>query len=139
MKVALTIWERRVSPVFDVCREALILEIGEGNVLSTARESLDSATPLQKIERLMSLDIETLICGAISEPMYWELTRRGVKVIGFIAGDVGEVVQAFVSEALPNAALSMPGCCGRQTRFRGGRGRKRGRNRQRGGINNRDN
>ena len=29
MKVALTVWDGRISPVFDVCREVLVLELEE--------------------------------------------------------------------------------------------------------------
>jgi predicted Fe-Mo cluster-binding NifX family protein len=132
MKVAITVWDKRISPVFDVCREALILEVDKGSVLSTATEKLDSASPFLKIQRLVGLGIETLICGAISEPVSRELTDRKVKVIGFVAGDIDEVIRAFLSKAFPTEALYMPGYCGQQRRFRGGQGPKRRRNRQRG-------
>jgi predicted Fe-Mo cluster-binding NifX family protein len=71
----------------------------------------------------MELGVETLICGAISEPVHRELTVRGVKVLRFVAGEIDEVVQAFIAGTLPAPALSMPGCCARQNRFRGGRAR----------------
>ncbi len=132
MKVALTVWEGRISPVFDVCREALVLEIGNGNIVSTAKETLDTANPLQKIARLADLGVETLICGAVSEPLHTELTSRGLNVIGFVAGEVDEVVQALVSGRLPAPPLSMPGCGARQRRRRSGRGRGRAGGRRRG-------
>jgi predicted Fe-Mo cluster-binding NifX family protein len=136
MKVAITVWNQRVSPVFDVCREALILEVENDSVSSRVAENVSSENPSTKIERLVNLGVETLICGAISEPVYWELTQRKVRVIGFIAGEIEEVIQTFLTKGLPTASLSMPGYCGRQMRFRGGGGRKRERNRQRGRITN---
>jgi predicted Fe-Mo cluster-binding NifX family protein len=136
MKVAITVWNQRVSPVFDVCREALIFEVENGSVFSRVAENLSSENSSTKIERLMSLGVETLICGAISEPLYWELTQRKVKVIGFIAGEIEEVLQAFLTKRLPTASLSMPGYCGRQMRFRSGGARKRERNHQRRRITN---
>jgi predicted Fe-Mo cluster-binding NifX family protein len=136
MKVAITVWNRRVSPVFDVCREALILEVENGSISSRIAENLSSENPSTKIERLVALGVETLICGAISEPLYWELTQRKMKVIGFVAGEIEEVLQAFLSKGLPTASLSMPGYCGRRMRFRGGGVRKRERNRQRSKIVN---
>ena len=127
MKAALTVWDGRVSPVFDVSREAVILTIENGTVAARRSENIEAPTAALKIDRLMELGVETLICGAISEPLHRELTARGVRVLGFVAGEIDEVVQAFLAGTLPAPALSMPGCCGRQNRFRGGRGRGGGR------------
>jgi len=130
MKVALTVWDGRISPVFDVCREALVLDIDHGDIVATAKMDLDTASPLQRIERLVDRGVEKLICGAISEDVHAEAAPRGLKVIGFVAGEIEEVVQAFVSGGLPSPKLSMPGCRGRRRRVRGGwsggRGRGRG-------------
>jgi len=127
MKAALTVWDGRVSPVFDVSREAVILTIENGAVAARCSKNIDTPTATLKIDWLMDLGVETLICGAISEPLHRELTVRGVRVLGFVAGEIDEVVQAFIAGTLPAPALSMPGCCARQHRFRGGRGRGGGR------------
>jgi predicted Fe-Mo cluster-binding NifX family protein len=129
MKAALTVWDGRMSPVFDVSREALILTIENGAVAARSIESIETPTAPLKLDRLMELGVEMLICGAISEPLQHELTTKGVKVIGFVAGEIDDVVESFLSGTLPTPALSMPGCCGRQHRFRGSRGpggRRRG-------------
>jgi predicted Fe-Mo cluster-binding NifX family protein len=121
MKAALTVWDGRVSPVFDVSREALILTIEHGIVLARSHETIDMANALGKIDRLAEVGIETLICGAISEPVQHELTLKGIKVIGFVAGEVDEIVESFLAGNLPTPRLSMPGCCRKQNRFHGGR------------------
>ncbi|MBN1655348.1 MAG: NifB/NifX family molybdenum-iron cluster-binding protein [Deltaproteobacteria bacterium] len=131
MKAAITVWNGRISPVFDVCREALILDIEKGRVVSTITERFEGASPLTKISRLSQLGVKTLICGAISEALSHELTDRNIDIIGFVAGPVEEVIQAFLSKSLPTAALDMPGYCGRRKRVRGGPGSKGGRRRQR--------
>lgn len=88
--------------------------------------SIEANTPAQKVDRLQTLKIETLICGAISAPLREELVARGVRVIAFVAGDVDEVLLAFAAEMLPDPRFSMPGCGGRRRqmhrrrRFRGG-------------------
>jgi predicted Fe-Mo cluster-binding NifX family protein len=126
MKAALTVWEGRVSPVFDVSREVLVLTIEAGAVGARSHESIDTPTAAKKIDRLLEMGIQTVICGAISEPVQHELTVRGMKVIGFVAGEIDEVVASFLAGTLPTPLLSMPGCCRRQNRFRGGRGGGRG-------------
>ena len=110
MKVALTVWDGRISPVFDVCRQALVLTIESRAVVARANEMVDSSNARRKVEWLVDLGVETLVCGAISEPLHRELISRGVKVIGFVAGEVEEVVQAFVAGALPGPPFVMPGC-----------------------------
>ncbi len=122
MRAAITIWDGRVAPVFDVCRQALVLTVIDGVAVTRTVESLESPTPELKLERLRELGIETLVCGAISEPLQHELSQRGVTVIGFVAGDLEEVEHGFLLGRLPSRGLSMPGCGGRRRRLRGGRG-----------------
>lgn len=123
MKAALTVWDGRIAPVFDVSREALVLTIEDGAITSRSSENIETPMASLKLERLTGLGIQTLVCGAITEPLQHELSVRGVKVIGFVAGEIDEVVKCLLDGTLPTRALSMPGCCGRQHRFRGGRGR----------------
>jgi predicted Fe-Mo cluster-binding NifX family protein len=122
MKAALTVWDGRISPVFDVSRQSLILTIENGVTAARHSENIEAQTPAARIERLLTLGIETLICGAISRPLHHELTTRGVKVIAFVAGEIEDVVASFLAGTLPTPALSMPGCRREQKRFRGGRG-----------------
>lgn len=126
MKAALTVWDGRISPVCDVSREAVILTIQNGTVVARARANIDAPTVALKTDRIVELGIKTLVCGAISAPLRLELLARGVNVVGFVAGEIDEVVTTFLAGALPTRALSMPGCCGTRRRFRGGQGVGRG-------------
>lgn len=119
MKVALTIWDGRISPVFDVSREALVLTVDNGAVVARASESIETPATALKIDRLICLDVETLVCGAISEPLYHDLVARGVTVFAFVSGEIDEVVTTLLAGALPSDLLCMPGCRGRRNRFRG--------------------
>ena len=133
MKAALTVWDGRMAPVFDVSREALVLTIENGAITSRSIENIETPMAPLKLERLTDLGIQTLVCGAITEPLQHELSVRGVKVIGFVAGEIDEVVKSLLDGTLPTRALSMPGCCGRQNRLRGGQGRGRRHRHGRGG------
>jgi len=126
MKAAISVWEGRISPVFDVSRQALVLTIENGVATSRASENIEADTPAAKVARLSALGIDTLICGAISRSLHHELTARGVKVIPFIAGEVEAVLASFLAGRLPSETLSMPGCRRWQRRLRGGRGDESG-------------
>jgi predicted Fe-Mo cluster-binding NifX family protein len=116
MQVALTIWEGRISPVFDVSRQLLLLDVEQGAVRQRREASLDLPSAEQRIERLQELGVDTLVCGAISEPVHLELLYRGLKVFGFVAGEVEVVIAALLAGALPGPSLAMPGCRSRKRR-----------------------
>lgn len=125
MKVAVTIWEGRISPVFDACREVRVLSINARTITAETLEVFDGEMPDRKVERLTSLGVDVLVCGAISEPLQAALLDRGIDVIGFVAGDADEVVKAFLSRTLPNHSMVMPGCSAKRRRHRR-RGHRRG-------------
>jgi predicted Fe-Mo cluster-binding NifX family protein len=121
MKVALAIWNGRISPVFDVARQVLLLDVEDGHTTARHEEALPGTDPHAQATRLAALGAQVLICGAISHPMAATLATNGVRVIPFTAGTVDEVVAAWLAGYLPSAILSMPGCCGQQKRCRHGR------------------
>ena len=121
MRVALTVWNKRVSPVFDVSRKVIVLDIENAKELGRSEHTLDADTPVSKARRLSELGVDALICGALSQPFADSLSAQGIKTVPFIAGDIDEVLSAYLSGDLHDRDLSMPGCCGRRRRFRGRR------------------
>ena len=116
MNVALAIWNGRISPVFDVARQVLMLEVEDGRVMARHEETLPGDGMQAQSARLADLRAEVLICGAISQPMATTLATNGVCVIPFTAGMIDEVVAAWLAGTLPNPVLSMPGCRGQHRR-----------------------
>lgn len=121
MKVALATWNGRISPVFDVARQVLVLEVEKGRVVARHEAALPGTEPQVQAYRLVALDPQILICGAISKAMASLLAAVNIRVIPFTAGDVEIVLAAWLAGNLPDPALSMPGCCGRRRRNRDGR------------------
>lgn len=124
MKIALSVYQERIAPVFDVAGQVLVVDVkpsglGEGVLVQT-----NETTPELKILKLVELEVKTLICGAISRPMLWLAKSHGIRVIDFIAGDVKRVMNAYRDHALQGCEFSMPGCR-RQNRFRHGQGPQR--------------
>lgn len=104
-------WNGRISPVFDVARQVLMLDVEGGRVIARREEMLPGTDPQAQAGRLAALAPQTLICGAISRPMAGLLAATTIRVIPFIAGDVEEVLTAWLCGGLLDPALSMPGCC----------------------------
>lgn len=131
MKVALATWNGRISPVFDVARQVLMIDVEDGRVIARHEKTLPGTDPQAQAGRLAALGPQTLICGAISAPMAALLATSKIRVIPFTAGDVERVLGAWLLGTLPNPDLSMPGCCGQRRRChirgaggRAGRGRR---------------
>jgi len=126
MIVAIPVWQGRVSPVFDVAGQLLVVELN-GSVENARRhETLLDEPPQRRTQQLQALGVETLICGAISCPLEALLVAGGIEVIPRICGDVEEVLRAFLSAELQDDQFAMPGCCGqKRRRRRGGCGRNR--------------
>ena len=119
MKAAFAVWSGRISPVFDVSRRLLVVEVQNGTIVARTEEPLLDEHPIGKIRRLVQLGIETLVCGAISRQLADLASVQGIRTIPFTAGEVEEVIEAYLSGALPKREMTMPGCCNRRRRFRG--------------------
>jgi predicted Fe-Mo cluster-binding NifX family protein len=113
MKIAFTYWENRIAPVFDIARQIHVVESEGGRIVGESEEILEDGLPLRKAINLAQLGIATLVCGAISRPLHEMVMSNGIRVIPFVAGDLGEVIQAWLGGKLDNDSFAMPGCCGR--------------------------
>jgi len=119
MKVALTIWEGRISPVFDTARTLLLADIEEGRPVSLRDETFSGDSAQEKITRLHSLGVEVLVCGAVSRPLADLVCSCGIRLIPFVSGELSEVLEAVIAGRMPDTAFSMPGCgCRRGRRLR---------------------
>ena len=133
MKAAFATWNDRIAPVFDVARHICLVEVEAGHIKAEVPEALTDDTPAHKALRLSELRVGTLVCGAISRPVRSVVEAYGIHVIPFVAGDVREVIQAWVPGLLEPEAFAMPGC-GRRRRRGGGGGRQRRRGRGSGSL-----
>ncbi|MFH1709251.1 MAG: NifB/NifX family molybdenum-iron cluster-binding protein [Planctomycetota bacterium] len=124
MKVALVLWNGRISPVFDTARNVEVLEVVDGQVTGRQEMALGPDEPNTRAARLAELGVDTLVCGAVSSLLAGVITGRGIHLIPFVAGEAAEVLAAFMAGGLPDPALALPGCCGMRVRARrGGAGR----------------
>lgn len=110
MKVAVTVWEDRVSPVFDSARNLLIAEIENARIIDTSYQQFNPEMVSQLASMLRTEGVDVIICGAISEGPATLLEAAGFDLISFIAGDVDKVFKNFIQEDPVWTELIMPGC-----------------------------
>ena len=116
MKVALTAWENRISPLFDCAGMLLIVDIVDRKETSRYFEPFHYASPFSRAARLSDLEIEVLICGAVSNLFANMIETHGIRIIPFVAGTVDEVLDAYLTGGLCDSKFRIPGCKTRQDR-----------------------
>lgn len=124
MRLALTVWKGRISPVCDVARRLLLLTIEGGKVTHKSERELSADSYMQQAVLLLDAKPDVLICGAISRLLADLLLAQDVRLLPFVTGTEEEVVEAYLKGAMLSPALVMPGCRGQGF---AGRGRRQGR------------
>jgi len=113
IRIAVPIWEKRISPVFDSAHSISITDILGGEVKSRFIISLQGNNLLLRALKLSRWRVEVLICGGISSYLQRLLIFRGIRVIPGIRGRVDEAVKAFCRGTITSAHYLMPGWRGR--------------------------
>lgn len=114
MKTAFSYWDKRIAPLFDTATELHLVETDSERVIASSEGLLPDQYPARKVLGLRAQGVETLVCGAISCPLHEMVSAYGIKVIPFVAGDLDEVVQAYLGGMLESGQYFMPGCRGRR-------------------------
>jgi predicted Fe-Mo cluster-binding NifX family protein len=110
MNIAITVWEDRISPVFDSGRTLLIAEIRDNAVVRTSYLPFDFDRPLELLRLLRAEKVKIIISGAISQGQANMLLYEGFELISFVAGDVRRVLETFVKGGTLGEDFRMPGC-----------------------------
>ena len=120
LQAVFSVWNGRIAPVFDTARVLVPVRFSEGVFTEGERVTLPEPSAACALDFFREEDIRCLICGAISRSLQSTLEADGIEVFGFVAGDLPEVLRAWVEGRLDEPGLRMPGCgCGK--RRRGGR------------------
>ncbi|PID77583.1 MAG: hypothetical protein CSB24_00740 [Deltaproteobacteria bacterium] len=109
MRVAVTVWEDRVSPVFDSARVLLVARIENGMIADRFYEPVNLSLVSRALEFLQQNHITKVICGAVSQESIALIENYGIELFPFITGKVEVILDRFAKgEELENFA--MPGC-----------------------------
>ena len=110
MRIAIPIWEDKISPVFDTALKLLVVEIKDMREESRFEYHIDESDLSQKCQRIRKLNLDTLICGAISHVFLQMLLASGLDVIQEISGPAEDVLKAYLKGNIFQSRFLMPGC-----------------------------
>ncbi|HDQ40825.1 MAG TPA: hypothetical protein ENN39_07350 [Desulfonatronum sp.] len=109
MIIALAHWQGRISPVFDVSQQLLLVSREACWPHQRRMVQLLYEQPQARAREVAGLGVHVLLCGAVSKMLATALTNEGVRVVGFLCGEVEDVLDAFLSRRLHQSRYRMPG------------------------------
>ncbi|PIE72991.1 MAG: dinitrogenase iron-molybdenum cofactor biosynthesis domain-containing protein [Deltaproteobacteria bacterium] len=109
MKIAITVWGERISPVFDAASTLLIAELSDARIRHRELKAFRPGGCTDLLALLRRAEVQRLICGAICEPVVDRFETAGVEVIPFIAGEVEEILASCL-DGRELSRFIMPGC-----------------------------
>lgn len=109
MKAAIPVYDHRISPLFDAARNLMLVDIEGGEEIRRSQHLLGELELVGRARQVAELDVDVLICGAVSTQLTEMLQAVGVQVIPQICGPVEDVLSAFLTDELTDTVFLMPG------------------------------
>lgn len=105
MKIAIPMFNNRVSPRFDFASKILIATIDNGKVGDKKEYSLINLNPIRRSILLNELGVNVLICGGVSCFSKRLLMSKGIGVIPMVQGEIEEVLTLFINDKVNSAIV----------------------------------
>jgi predicted Fe-Mo cluster-binding NifX family protein len=109
MKIAIPVWENKVSPVLDTALRLMVVELNEKGPTSRFEIYLDERDLSRRCLRIQDLCVDTLICGAVTRHFSDLLKASGIELIQGISGQPEAVLNAYLDGTLAHSKYLMPG------------------------------
>jgi predicted Fe-Mo cluster-binding NifX family protein len=118
MKLAIPVFENRISPRFDFAPGFGLYDIEGERITGSRNISCEGWSDSERVSQLKAFGVDTLICGGLPGYLLRILTNSGMKVIPWIAGNVSDVLSLFLRGQLNSGMVICPGkgkrrCCKR--------------------------
>lgn len=97
MKVAVTVWGKRISPVFDAARTLLVVEVEHGIQRGSAYLHCRCDNTAGIVRTLLDIEVNVLITGAICRDAADSLESAGIALIPFVTGRADHILRNYLS------------------------------------------
>ena len=109
MRIAVPIWGDKISPVLDTASTLLIVDVEDQREASRFEIYIDEQELHRRCLRIQGLDVDILVCGAISLPFLRLLAASGIDIIYGISGNPEDVLKAYLDGTIYHTKFLMPG------------------------------
>jgi len=105
MKIAIPIFENRISPRFDFSPEIWIITVENGELVNQEKLPTANLNLPQRLEQITSNGVDKVICGGMDGFSLNQLGRKGIDVVQDIMGEAEIAFDLFMKGRL------RPGFC----------------------------
>ena len=109
VKLAVTVWGNRISPVFDAASTLLVAEITNKKISRYYYTDFDPESPIDLIHTLKKHQVTILVCGAISKTPASLILDHHIHLISFITGNARQFLDSFALDQTVGKKNRMPG------------------------------
>jgi len=100
MRIAVTRWGERVSPLFETAARLAIVTIGPTGTTTRFEAGMEGMDIGDRIRLLRGLAIDILICGAVARDTRARMAANGIRVTGDVCGPWEAALQAYIEGRL---------------------------------------
>jgi predicted Fe-Mo cluster-binding NifX family protein len=98
--IALSIFGNRISSRLDVAEKLMIIKVENTTIKNKETLLLDSADILKKLDTLVKLKPDVLICGGLTNLCEKKLSNYNIRVIPWIKGDTEYILKLYLNGML---------------------------------------
>ena len=109
MKLAIPVCGQDIALVFDDAECLLVIEKEGKGIHTEKRLRCVGNSMIDRANQLRSLDVNLLICGAISCPLQRMIESSRIDIIPFARGNAKEVFEAYCRGRLEDRRFFLPG------------------------------
>jgi len=108
-KIAIPTFQNRVSPVLDSCNHILLVDVVDNAEQDRETVFMGECTLTDRCSTLVKMGISIVICGGVSEALANMIKGSDISLINGIAGNIDEVIKAYLENRLQLPVFYMPG------------------------------
>ena len=108
-RVAIPVFESRVSPVLDSCQRMVVVDIEKGCEIRRQELNLNKMSIYERIEVMARWGIRKIICAGVSDVMCRFLAGKNISLVSGIAGELEKIINAYICNRLDDTCFMMPG------------------------------
>ena len=108
-RVAIPVFESRVSPVLDSCQRMVVVDIEKGSEIRRQELILNKMSIHERIEVMARWGIRKIICAGVSDVMCRFIAGKNIALVSGIAGELEKIINAYICNRLNDECFLMPG------------------------------
>ncbi|MBL0714371.1 MAG: hypothetical protein JJV98_11785 [Desulfosarcina sp.] len=108
-RIAIPIFQARISPVLDSCNRLMVVDIDNGKEIQRVEVSLAKMSRMERTETISRWRVDKIICAGVSELMCNYIAGREIRLISGIAGEPEKIIDAYIHNRLDQECFLMPG------------------------------